>query len=203
MINNEQIVVIVNEEKGSSSTGFVVRNDAILTACHVVPRGEDKTDIRFYNNKRTTPGHVITRSDKYDLAVVQVHVPQRILKKCTLPLRGASAFDLDIGQELYTISNPVGLWHTYLHGYLAKKPHMQVIYDRDDEGNDVEKSRNVVFVADIMAQQGSSGSPIFTVNDELVGLTIQTRKDFTVTIATPAVPFVQPLLSRYDRLTAQ
>ena len=151
----------------SSAGGFVIHEDGyIATNFHVMQSAAEKEGegmgVRLPDG-RVLPVKRIVASDKAnDLAVIQVEAEDLI------PLRIAE--DIDIGDPVYVLSHPVGVFNTFTEGMVSNK----VRRPSPPRGRRSVPELNIT--ADFA--KGSSGSPVLDKCGELVGMVRSTRSTY-------------------------
>jgi hypothetical protein len=178
------------DEKGDvwTGTGFVVGADGkILTNYHVI-RNAKEASVRLANGDRYDTVEVLDVDRRKDIALIKI-------KAIDLqPLRVGNSGAAQIGDTVYSLSNPLGLYdNTLSEGIISG------IRQRDGY-------RVLQITAPI--SHGSSGGPLFNARGEVVGITFESREEgqslnFAVPIdyargmlASPSPP--RPLASVYD-----
>lgn len=103
-----QSTVLVEHAKGHG-TGTIVGPNAVLTAHHVVQ--EAPLRVTFFSGESTT-GSVVWQNPAFDLALVEVDVPDGY------PVPDWSCADLQAGQHLVSIGHPTQSRWVAVGGYL-------------------------------------------------------------------------------------
>ena len=151
--NNKAVVVIVTYDKEgnpiSQGSGFIVRKDgAIVTNYHVISNAED---IKIKAGDKVLEVEGLLHIDKENDIV--------ILKATAKELPIVKLGDIDkteVGENIYVISSPLGLENTISEGILSGKREID------------PKSKILQITAAI--SEGSSGSPVFNKNGEVIGI---------------------------------
>ncbi len=144
----------LDSERGGSGTGFILERGRIITAKHVVQRAKKQLIIRYKDG--TTEKVKIGKcqvSKKYDLAEIPV-------KKDSLGIKLELSSIHYIGKKIYTAGYPNSwgiLWVTT--GIISS-----------DVFSLPFPLLKKVFFSDIDVIRGSSGSPVFSYTDKLVGV---------------------------------
>jgi S1-C subfamily serine protease len=128
----------------------------IVTNFHVV-QGTDALDVVFQDGTRL-PGRVVGASPDFDLAVVRVQAPRRLL----VPLRLGTSGDLKVGQKVFAIGNPFGLDHTLTTGVISG-------LERAIEAVSNLVIRGVI-QTDAAINPGNSGGPLLDSAGRLIGI---------------------------------
>ncbi len=151
----------------SSAGGFVIHEDGyIATNFHVIQSLTGKEGegmgVRLADG-RVLPVQRIVASDKAnDLAVIQVESGN------LTPLRIAAG--IDIGDPVYVLSHPVGVFNTFTEGIVSNKVRR----------HGSARGRRAVPELNITADfaKGSSGSPVLDQCGEVVGMVRSTRSTY-------------------------
>jgi S1-C subfamily serine protease len=132
----------------SQGTGFAINENEAVTNRHVI-EGAKNVIILTSNNKKYTVTHIISPDKNLDLARLY------IASKALFPLKIARS-DPSLGQSIIVIGNPLGLEQTVSNGIISAI--------RND------KLFGKVFQLTAPISKGSSGSPVFNMNSEVVGV---------------------------------
>ena len=148
----------------SKGSGFYIGNGRVLTANHV-PRVET-VDVITHTGT-TTKGKVVERFADIDLAVIQLESDtglRAVVFAQSVP---------SIGERLYTIGSPFGYRFSYGQGYV-----MNPVVTLEQE------AENAHILVDIGRTFGSSGSPVFDVSGEVIGVLTTAFQHSNLTILT-------------------
>ena len=139
------------------SAGHIVTNNHVIEgATHVYVQLDAGEPIE---------ARVAGASSEYDLAVVQLLHPPRMLR----PIELGTSSDLKIGQAVYAIGNPFGLQRTLTHGIVsALDRELPTSYEREIAG---------VIQTDAAINPGNSGGPLLDSAGRLVGVNTAIRSD--------------------------
>ena len=146
----------VQREAASSGSGFILTADGyIVTNCHVV---SGATSVQVTLDDGTTYAAEVVGSDSdYDIAVLKVDPGNAKLKPVVL----GSSDNLEVGEEVSTIGNPLGeLTFSLTHG---------IVSCLDREINLDGTPFNMIQV-DTAINPGNSGGPLFNSYGEVVGI---------------------------------
>ena len=130
-------------------SGVVFQGGYILTANHVVK--ENDVNIMFYNNDAVS-GRVLYRSEKDDLAIVQMISPDYDFEALKI------VEEAQVGESIVVIGNPMGNRFTTTVGILSNLSRFYKNYFY------------LQFDADV--SPGSSGGGIFNLDGELLGIVV-------------------------------
>lgn len=153
-MNNKGVVVIMAfDDKGkaiSQGSGFIVRTDGVVvTNYHVISNSKSikiKTGNKIFNvdgiiNLDKENDIAILKADANNLPTVKLGDPEKI----------------GIGERLYVISSPQGLENSISDGILSGK-------------REIGKNKKILQITAPISS-GSSGSPVFDKNGEVIGIT--------------------------------
>ena len=140
----------------SAGSGFILTKDGyIVTNCHVVD-GADDVQVTL-DNGTTYAAQVVGSDSDYDIAVLKVDPGETELQPVVL----GSSDDLEVGEEVATIGNPLGeLTFSLAHG---------IVSCLDREINLDGTPFNMIQV-DTNINPGNSGGPLFNSYGEVVGI---------------------------------
>jgi serine protease Do len=135
------------------ASGFLVSSDGyIITNSHVV---KDASEISVtLNDKREFVGKVVGQDPNTDIAVVKIDAD-------SLPfIKLGNSDDLEVGQWVVTIGNPLGLQASLTVGVVSAKGR-----------NNLDLARIEDFIqTDAAINRGNSGGPLLNLNAEAVGM---------------------------------
>ena len=149
------------EPQQGSGSGVIISPDGyILTNNHVVEDADERyVDVVFNNNKHELKAKIIGTDPTTDLAVIKVDAKE-------LP---AAAFgnsdDLEIGEWVIAIGNPLGLQGTVTAGIIsATGRNIGII--RDEKNYGIEN----FIQTDAAINPGNSGGPLVNLKGEVIGI---------------------------------
>ncbi|HEY8226574.1 MAG TPA: trypsin-like peptidase domain-containing protein, partial [Pyrinomonadaceae bacterium] len=169
--NVQQAVVVVRtEQKGLApfplqgktslkglGSGVLISNDGkVLTAAHLVDSA-DRTIIEFSGGE-LVPAHVVGCSISADVALLQLdgEPPNYIAAKL------GNSDSAEVGDEIFVVGAPYGISRTLTAGHVSGRR----ILNSETDG-----TRTIEFLqTDAAINTGNSGSPIFNLNGEVVGI---------------------------------
>lgn len=155
-----EAVIMVNTPSGLGS-GFIIHPDGYaMTNAHVI-QGERKLKAvvfeqrdREFRRLTIEDVEIIAVNNHLDLALIRLTHPDK-RPFVTAPVQGVE--DLDVGQDVFAIGNPLGLERTLSRGVVATK-------QRDFEG--------LTFIqTTAQINPGNSGGPLFNLKGEVIGVT--------------------------------
>jgi tetratricopeptide (TPR) repeat protein len=151
--NNKAVVVVITYDKNgepiSQGSGFIVRADgAIVTNYHVISNAED---IKVKAGDKILEVEGLLHTDKENDIV--------ILKAKGENLNTVKIGDIEklsVGEKVYVISSPQGLENTISDGILSGI-------------REIDPKKKILQITAPISQ-GSSGSPVFNKNGEVIGI---------------------------------
>jgi hypothetical protein len=174
------VVLIVMQDKHgqplSQGSGFFVKDDVIASNYHVV-----KGAAGGY-------GKLVGKRDKFELeGVVALDIANDIVllkvrHSSVIPLPVGESKDVQIGDEVFAIGNPMGLEGTMSHGIVSGI-------------RSIKEHKLLQITAPI--SPGSSGGPVLNLKGEVIGISVATFKDGqNLNFAVPADYLSQALKSQ-------
>ena len=170
-------VYIDSTSSGQYATGFILEKGRVVTAKHVVDTAKKRLIIQYKNGTRET---ILKKkfnvSEFYDLASAKIK-KDKIGKK--LKLSNSGHF---IGKKIYTVGFPGGfdmMWVStgIVSSYITEAP------STDPNIMVWEK----IFLSDVDAIKGCSGSPVFDYKDDLVGVVVGKYLCITAVVSAEAM----------------
>lgn len=145
------IVMASGDKPISRGTGFVVRSDGtVITNYHVIATGNAAV-VKFADGA-VLPVDGVLATDKYhDLAILKIH--GKIFQTLAL----GNSDQIEVGEEVVAIGNPLGLELTVSNGIVSGI--------RADE-----KQERKLLQITAPISHGSSGGPLFNMSGEVVGI---------------------------------
>lgn len=136
----------------AQGSGFIVKNDFIVTNFHVI-KDADKVTIQTIDGKEYE-AKIAGTDPKTDLAVL------KLVTKQNLPfVNFGSSSSLRVGDKVIAIGNPFGLGGTVTAGIISAK------------SRKIGSSRYEDFLqTDAAINKGNSGGPMFNLKGEVVGI---------------------------------
>ena len=138
-------------------SGVLISNDGrVLTAAHLV-QAADKTEVEFADGE-LIPARVIGSVISADVALLQLdRAPMSIT-----PAPLGDSDKVEVGDQIFVIAAPYGLNQTLTAGHVS---------GRHQLGKEPESPTGVEFLqTDAAINGGNSGSPMFTLDGEVVGI---------------------------------
>ncbi len=148
-------------QQGSGSGVIVSANGYILTNNHVVePAANDGKITVDLHDGREFPATLVGRDPLTDLAVVKIAAKD-------LPVAAFGNSDqLEVGQLVVAVGNPLGLTSTVTQGIVSALGRGQLHLNTDAQGYGVED----FIQTDAAINPGNSGGGLFDLNGALVGI---------------------------------
>ena len=137
-------------------TGFLIDNDHIMTAAHVVQTAES-VSVRFHNNE-VIPADVISNYKTADVSLLKLKWAP---KEATI-LKLGDSDQMKIGEQVFVVGSPLGLTYSFSSGYISGKQESR------RTSNSLVKAE--FFQTDASINQGNSGGPMFNVKGEVIGI---------------------------------
>ncbi len=154
--------VVLVQTPGGLGSGFIVNeNGFCVTNYHVIERetriattifhrGEDGS----FNRRRIDDVRIVALNPFFDLALLQIPVQKDLVFK---PTYLAAEEDLQEGEEVFAIGNPLGLERSVSQGIIGTK-------NRNFRGQ-------VYIQTTAEINPGNSGGPLFNARGEVIGVT--------------------------------
>lgn len=139
--------------QNGQGSGFIVSQDGyIITNGHVVKDAEEITVV--LNDEREFDAELIGIDTNTDIAVIKIHSTK-------LPyLSFGNSDDLEVGQWVVAIGNPLGLQASVTAGVVSAKGR-----------NGLDLARIEDFIqTDAAINRGNSGGPLLNLNGEVIGM---------------------------------
>lgn len=136
----------------SMGTGFIINNDGyIVTNQHVINSHEKEVYVLTYDRKKL-PAEVVGSNGAKDVALLKIPGTYQSLKF-------ADSSEIEVGQKVIAIGNPLGLTFTVTEGIISGL-------------NRPGPSGNTDYIqTDVPLNPGNSGGPLINAQGKVVGLT--------------------------------
>lgn len=159
VINN--VVHIRNNTGQWQGSGVLIAPDLVLTARHVVEKGEDFS-IKTNNEKIYEAERAIS-SKKYDLGFIKL----KKKLKCTTKIGDIA--DCRLGQDVFAIGSPLGdmNFNSVTAGVISS-----LSRKLEDFGCPENYGWSVSFQTDAAGHPGNSGCPIYTMDGKVRGILV-------------------------------
>ena len=147
-----------NGERLARGSGFFVRRNLIATNFHVI-EGATRVGARIVDQKRVYPVERVRGVDeKKDLVILQVSAPS------VKPLHLGDSDAVEVGEEVYVVSNPLGLEGSFADGRIS------AIREQVPWG----RGKRIQYTAP--TSKGSSGGPALNNKGEVIGVHVEGLK---------------------------
>lgn len=161
------IVFIQTEKTGTEGkhenflgTGVIINSFGdILTSLHVV-KGAEKITLTFADGTQAV-GIIALEQPENDIAVLQASALPQLFLPATLGNPGA----MDVGDEVYVVGNPYGLYSSMSAGVISG-------FGRVFQSPNSDQHITNVIQFDAAANPGNSGGPLLNRNGHVIGIVI-------------------------------
>ena len=164
-IHVEQLVVKGTQEKEfvlipSQGSGVLISTDGkVITVAHLV-QSADTVTIQTESGERI-PARVIASEPAADIALLQLERMPTGLIPATL----GNSDEVKTGQQSFIVGAPYGLHPTVTVGYIGGRHHPTSPFGPFQPSE--------MFLTDASIHQGTSGSPLFNMNGQVIGIATQ------------------------------
>ena len=141
---------------GGLGSGFMVTNQLIVTAAHVVKA--PKSLMVQFSDGEVIPAKVISSYQTPDIALIGLTRPK---DNATIVSFGDSD-KMKIGQQVFVVGVPLGVGFSMSSGYISG-------FRRQTIGKNPFTNSDFI-QTDAAINQGNSGGPMFNLNGEVVGI---------------------------------
>lgn len=154
--------VVLVQTPGGLGSGFIVNESGFcVTNCHVIER-ETRISVTIFhrgadgefNRRRIDDVRIVALNPFFDLALLQIPAQKDLAFK---PVFLAAEEDLQEGDEVFAIGNPLGLERSVSQGIIGTK-------NRNFKGQ-------VYIQTTAEINPGNSGGPLFNARGEVIGVT--------------------------------
>ena len=167
---NPAVVVILTEQQevvsqgnktqtvtaGGLGSGFLVSENQIITAAHVVNVAE-KVNVQFLDGE-TIPAKVISSYGTADVALIELIWP----RKNAVTVNLGDSDQVKVGDQVFVVGAPYGLGHSLSSGYISGK----LTHHKDKNPFTISE----YIQTDAAINTGNSGGPMFNMNGEVIGV---------------------------------
>ena len=137
-------------------TGFLVEDNLIITAAHVVQTAES-VSVRFHNNE-AIPAEVISNYKNADVSLLRLKWAPKQAKILKL----GDSDKMKVGDRVFIVGSPLGLSYSFSSGYISGREESRKM------SNSLIKAE--YFQTDAAINQGNSGGPMFNMKGEVIGI---------------------------------
>jgi serine protease Do len=146
-------------QRGSGSGVVITPDGYILTNNHVVEAGTGSIEVEF-NDGRRFDATLVGRDALTDLAVIKVAASG------LTPASIGNSDDLQVGQLVLAVGNPLGLNYTVTQGIVSALGRGQLNLNQDSDGYGIED----FIQTDAAINPGNSGGGLFNLSGQLIGI---------------------------------
>ena len=154
--------VVLIQTPGGLGSGFIVNESGFcVTNCHVIEKETRISATIFhrgadgeFNRRRVDDVRIVALNPFFDLALLQIPAQKDLAFK---PVFLAAEEDLQEGDEVFAIGNPLGLERSVSQGIIGTK-------NRNFKGQ-------VYIQTTAEINPGNSGGPLFNARGEVIGVT--------------------------------
>ncbi len=170
-VSKAVVIVYTYDSQGNATgqgTGFFVSADgAIITNYHVL-KGVASTKVKTASGKSFSVKRIIAEDKENDLVKIAINA-----KEITFPTVPLAKEDVEVGQRVVVIGGPLGLEGTVSDGIVS------AVRDIPTFGKIIQMTAPI--------SHGSSGSPVFNMKGEVVGIaTLMLKEGQNLNFAIPA-----------------
>jgi serine protease Do len=151
--SSKQVISVID---GLGSGVLISADGKILTAAHVVQTA-DVASVEFPDGQESI-ARVISSDVRSDVALLQL----KRLPSGIAPAMLGDSNKLEVGDQIFVIGAPYGISQTLTAGHVSGR---HCLTKNDDGSTPVE-----FLQTDAAVNGGSSGSPVFNLNGEVVGI---------------------------------
>jgi S1-C subfamily serine protease len=154
---------VLSETGDGLGSGFVIDDQGhIVTNYHVV-LGAEELEVAFPNGYKTR-GEILGTDSDSDIAVIKVDAPEDVL----FPIPLGNSADIQVGQMVIAIGNPLGLDGTMTVGFVSSIGRtMESLHEAP--GGGLFTSGEII-QTDAAINPGNSGGPLLNLNGEVIGV---------------------------------
>ena len=142
---------------GSLGSGVLINaNGSILTAAHVIQLASDI--LVEFPDGQALRAQVVKISNESDIALIKtMKAPKNpVIAKL------ADSDKVNVGDQIYIIGSPMGLYHSLSVGHISGRHIEQLDFSR--------AGKIEFFQTDAAINTGNSGGPMFNINGEVIGI---------------------------------
>jgi serine protease Do len=135
-------------------TGFLIDASGLILTNHHVIDGAEEVKIQFTEDEDYAPAEIIGRDPELDVALLSVKTKEKLT---LLPLGDSD--QIEVGEYVLAIGNPLGYGHSVTHGILSAK-----------ERKAPEMRLAKYLQTDASINPGNSGGPLINMRGEVIGI---------------------------------
>lgn len=145
------VIAVANDKPIAQGTGFLVRADGvIMTNYHVIETG-DTAVVKFPDDTAFPVDGILAADKARDLAIIKIH--GKTFRTLTL----GDSNDIQVGEEVVAIGNPLSLESTVSNGIISG------VRSSKEQGWKLLQTTAPI-------SPGSSGGPLFNMRGEVIGI---------------------------------
>ncbi len=179
-------IVLVAASAGKQSrlgTGFILQSDGFIATSYHLLAGSKKSFVKLRNNEVYYKVKIVSFDKQKDIAIVKIEAHN--LKTVSI----GNSDNLQIGQRVVAIGNPLGLEYSVSDGLISAKRQV--------------KKNFTLLQTSVPLSTGSSGGPLFNLQGEVVGLvTASNTKGQVLNFAVP-INDVKQLFTKVRRASGK
>lgn len=157
---SESVVLIgadIDKKNPIIGSGFIISPDGLIVTNYHVIKDSEKIVVKLKNNKYYAGARIIGSDPEKDIALIKIKAGG--LKAVTM----GNSNNIKIGEKVVAIGNPLGLESTVADGLISALRTM-------------ENGRKLLQTS-VPLSTGSSGSPLFNLNGEVIGVNVSGRTE--------------------------
>ena len=140
------------KKHNKSGSGFIISEHGLIVTNHHIIKKAKRIFVKLHNGEVDDDVQIVHTDERKDIAILKIN--RRGLK----PVQLGNSADLQIGQRVVTIGNPLGLENTVADGLISG------FRNFNDQRVDLLQ-------ISVPLSSGSSGGPLFNLEGEVVGIT--------------------------------
>ena len=157
---NDYFGLPIPQDQVASGSGFIISDDGyIITNAHVV-NGAHEIEIQL-SDDAVISAKLVGIDQSSDMAVIKADLDGHEFTVLTL----GNSNNIDVGQSVYAIGNPLGLDRSMSRGIISA-------LNREIEAPNGFPIRDVI-QTDAAINRGNSGGPLISSNGKVIGVTAQ------------------------------
>jgi len=146
--------------ESATGSGFIISDDGLVITNEHVIDGAESVKVTLFD-KSEFEAKVLGSDRSTDLALLQIEDYEKDIK----PLKIDDSTDVEVGDTIYAIGNPLGLAGSMTSGIISNT-------DRTIDAPNGFQIRNAI-QTDAAINRGNSGGPLLNVDGKVVGVSAQ------------------------------
>lgn len=147
------------DEGGGNGSGFVIRDDYVVTNDHVASVLQDKDMEAVYSNGDSSDVKVVGTAPSSDIAVLKLTDPVDVQ-----PLEFGNSDKAAVGDQVVAIGAPLGLAGTVTTGIISAVDRPVTVGERDN------RTHITALQTDAAINPGNSGGPLIDAKGRVIGV---------------------------------